>query len=420
MSDAGENPFKKMMRKSPSPVGQPPSASPSTQQATRAATPLPETPGVSGNLKASFERAPRSPAGSPPVSRKSSINMVKTPLTAGRLPSNAGQTPKGDADLEQTMRSMAESISAVSNPGAADAAPARSVVSGSTAGDEHRTSTPVGDDTTSQSPGVTFDEPQADPAPVSVALSPEDRLVELESLLATRERELHLSREQVNSLQRLAANSSHDAKIKMLSDERAKLAARVKEVETKLTKEVEKWKKEAKAREKEVAELKSREKDRRSREQVESRKSMSRAEAEALAVSQVAIQELNTKHSAMQKAMAEKDAEVVSLQKQLKRAHDAIEHGATVGYNNEVKLHQARSALHAIMSEVSLAASPARERQPQTPSSDSPMPQVQQVPQHLQQVHHGHSPTPHASAASPPRYVFNYSLRGESASPHHR
>ena len=262
------------------------------------------------------------------------------------------------------------------------------------------------------------------PEEPAVPYSAEARVVELEALLATRDKELHTSREQVNSLQRLQASSSSDTKIKILNEERAKLASKVKEIETKLSKEVDKWKREAKKHEAEVNTLKAKEKEKKSRDTVEARKSVSRAESEALAASHAIVADVNAKLQAATRASAEKDAEMVSLQRKLRRAHEAIEHGASVGYNNEVKLHQARSALHAIMSEVSQAASPVRDSRIQPGGAGgegggSPLQIQQQQMQQMQQQVSQTSGGGGGAAASPPRYVFDYSMRAGSGSPRH-
>eukprot|EP00754_Rhynchopus_humris_P045607 Rhum_TRINITY_DN508_c0_g1::Rhum_TRINITY_DN508_c0_g1_i1::g.1601::m.1601 len=218
----------------------------------------------------------------------------------------------------------------------------------------------------------------------------------------------------------------------------------MKETEKKLKDEVEKWKKDAKAKEKQLDDMRTTHAtERRSwKEKDQSRKSLtmgaSKEDQAKAAEKDALVKDLQVKLSEALKKGLERDAEVHALQTQLKRAHEAIEAGAQVGYNNEVKLHQARSALHAIMSEVSAAASPVQGRS-RTPSDCGAAASPERIDAHP------HNPPSRCSvgrpsssspaqlppytqqAQSPQRFSFNYSSRMDGSpipaptnSPHHR
>ena len=299
----------------------------------------------------------KSPGNSPAISRHPSALSVRK-MSEPRSPGLPPTLPEADA-LDSTVRSRVSNNSVVPNSLGASHSQIQQIIE-----------LPVRDDS-----------PVSITAPDSI-LSPEARIAELEAQVAAKDRELKLSRDQVEALQRLQANSNTDAKIRVLNEERSKLATRIKETETRLNREITKLKSDNTTKTQQIGDLKTQLSSRNSG----ARKSLHSAEAAQAAIL-VQVNELKYKVTDLQKQLTERVTENQSLSNQLAKAQEAIVCGASSGYDSEVKLHQARSALHAIMNEVASAAasSPrAGSASPKYVQQSSPTNQQQQQ-QYLQQ-----------------------------------
>ncbi|KAJ9440303.1 hypothetical protein DIPPA_20305 [Diplonema papillatum] len=274
------------------------------------------------------------------------------------------------------------------------------------------------------------DERESDGAARSDHLSdaadlPPPKEPDVEQRLAETQRELRSTQERVHSLQRLQATSQLDAKVRILNEERAKLAFRSKEMENRLNKEIAKLKIQLHASEREVTALRSSGAGTKEKHGKSDSKRLSVALDHATTAEQQ-VKEWKNKYLAAQQLAMEKSAELANVTRCLRKAQDALIDGAQNGFENEVKLHQARSALHAVLTEVSEAASPspARDRLLQYMENPASHPQGHNVqtphtPPHAHQQLRGFagSETRQITSDSPPRYVYTYAQRQQSAPP---
>eukprot|EP01064_Diplonema_japonicum_P000651 TRINITY_DN10428_c0_g2_i1.p1 TRINITY_DN10428_c0_g2~~TRINITY_DN10428_c0_g2_i1.p1 ORF type:complete len:433 (+),score=96.79 TRINITY_DN10428_c0_g2_i1:54-1352(+) len=207
---------------------------------------------------------------------------------------------------------------------------------------------------------------------------PEARSVETE--LADARAKVHSLEQQNASLQRLMSSGSGEVKIKMLTQDLAKRSERIKSLEA----EVKRLTKRAEEAETKARANVQRRASRSSMNVSEKGSSQDRAVIKELQAklhdAEGKIQALQTKDGRptsfpaggqneaqgtifkLQTMLAERDAEVQMLQQKLQRAQDAIVSSAGAGFENEVKLQQARTALQSIL----------RSQSPQHSSSRAP------------------------------------------------
>lgn len=206
-------------------------------------------------------------------------------------------------------------------------------------------------------------------------------------------------------------NSSSDQKLKNVSEERTKLARQLKDTQEKLRRteqeksglaaEVERLKQAANMGRKAsgIAQTQSK-KD--LRETDDLRKSLNSKESQLqdlrsdLRDYQQKVGEQQRMIEAMQHScarVAEMEAEADVTKQKLEQAQEAIISSTTHSYDNEVKLHQARAALHLILKELS---SPAQQELQQQIAAAAG---IAQLPAGL----------PQPPASTSPRYRFHYS-----------
>eukprot|EP01065_Artemidia_motanka_P012275 TRINITY_DN1674_c11_g1_i1.p1 TRINITY_DN1674_c11_g1~~TRINITY_DN1674_c11_g1_i1.p1 ORF type:complete len:535 (+),score=124.21 TRINITY_DN1674_c11_g1_i1:215-1606(+) len=220
-------------------------------------------------------------------------------------------------------------------------------------------------------------EPESDP--MSVAIDPTDcaalqaRIEELTARLESKDQELRKAEQQVEnleqtnaSLNRLMQSQSQDAKVKLLNEDLQKRAATIKKLEEenkRLHKKAESSGSRPVSRQPSVVSGGDRrvleEKDgqirdlkaqlmQRDAELSRARESVDRPQSAARPVQSgdAGLQDQNVR---LRQMLAEREAEKQQIQLRLERAQDAILSSAGAGFENEVKLQQARTALQCIL-----------------------------------------------------------------------
>ena len=235
------------------------------------------------------------------------------------------------------------------------------------------------------------EEPPREPTPPAAPAAPlstEEKLLQAEQDLAEAKSKIHALEQQNASIQRLMSGQSSDAKIKLLNQDINKRIERIKALET----EVKKQTKRADDAEKKASQGGMTRRASRSSMNVSDKVSADKIKElqKQLNASQTKVAELSAKptggaggtqtptiapiqHASQPDAgsqqlvfklrtmLAERDAEKQMLEHRLKKAQEAIVSSAGSGFENEVKLQQARSALQSILT----SQSPSRSRSPQ-------------------------------------------------------
>jgi len=188
-----------------------------------------------------------------------------------------------------------------------------------------------------------------------------------------------------------------DARVRTANEERERLAVQLRDAESRIRSLGEERDREVKTRDKRIADLQkqlsaaekggaARSPPQSAGKEQELMQRASAAEAQA-AASAAQLADLDRRYREMgtllQAAKAEAAQAVAvreDLQSKLQQAQEAILNSTAIGYENEVRLHQARCALHLILRELS---SPPEDGMPGSPTR---MAQLQLSPRRLQQV----------------------------------
>lgn len=236
--------------------------------------------------------------------------------------------------------------------------------------------------------------------PVEEPMTPEQLLAERDEQIVQLERELLKKQQQVDSMTRIMESGSQDTKIKLMQDDLNDKSARIKKLED----EVKKEKKRADTAEKRVTETEDELKEARRRssksspmpaspqqkpaddsklqavvqekerqittleEQLRQRSTqVQKSEERAVAAERRAAnpqipQEAKQFIIQLQQTLAQKEAQLQQTTQKLDEAREAIVESAGCGFDNDVRLHQAQSALRNIIkkAEASQAGSPQR------------------------------------------------------------
>eukprot|EP00756_Hemistasia_phaeocysticola_P009934 Hpha_TRINITY_DN14971_c5_g2::TRINITY_DN14971_c5_g2_i1::g.143949::m.143949 len=315
-------------------------------------------------------------------------------------------------DVRATMRSSAAAMEAVAAAVAEELAeggdeyghPAERVKSHTTIGMEHEEAVARSDSRRS----FHVQEPQHDPAPAASFVQPQydhndpvalnARVAELEKQLHDKDAELRHERSEseklnarVESLNRLLSSNTQDSKVKILNEDLQKRAATIKKLEEenkRLSKKAESAgagtadRRKSRAgstatspadvadRDAKIKELQNELEQTRSdltrkRKEVEQgRKALEAAREKAAAagvdvgemvqrvpsrIQSMAVSSSDVENIKLRQMLAEREAEKQQIQCRLDRAQEAILSSAGTGFENEVKLQQARTALQCIL-----------------------------------------------------------------------
>eukprot|EP00756_Hemistasia_phaeocysticola_P007980 Hpha_TRINITY_DN14455_c0_g1::TRINITY_DN14455_c0_g1_i1::g.158026::m.158026 len=203
---------------------------------------------------------------------------------------------------------------------------------------------------------------EMEPAPVEHILPPEEELPYLRERLVERDRRVNSLEQQVEALQRLHAASSMDNTVKVINEERTRLAARLKDANKELDRlraanrekdlEISRLSKSQASGDKGVARTNS-SSLRKDLQASSQRESAALAKSSDLQQQVMQLQrDLRLSRQETEGLAAEKD----QLNEKLEQAHSAIIASTQRGHLNEVKLHQARTALHMVVRELGAAA----------------------------------------------------------------
>eukprot|EP01060_Flectonema_neradi_P034845 TRINITY_DN6245_c0_g5_i1.p1 TRINITY_DN6245_c0_g5~~TRINITY_DN6245_c0_g5_i1.p1 ORF type:complete len:438 (+),score=119.40 TRINITY_DN6245_c0_g5_i1:54-1367(+) len=360
-----------------------------------------------------------SATGKPPRSPAASLSATPVPPSNNGEVSRDGATPTMEGTQNRSRGPSIASASGVERQPSALSTGNKSVKSevktaSAAGGGESPVSavgenspTPVPQSEPSPSPNPTpspapVEEPPREPTPPAAPLTVEEKLVQAEQELAAAKSKIYSLEQQNASMQRLMSGTSSDAKIKLLNQDINKRIERIKALEA----EVKKQTKRAEDAEKKASSGLSRRasrssmnvSDKASAEKIkELQKQLNASQSKVAELSagkpatggttptMAPVQHVSQPDAGSQQLifklrtmLAERDAEKQMLEHRLSKAQEAIVSSAGSGFENEVKLQQARSALQSILT----SQSPSRSRSP----------------------HHTDRGLSHSPAASPAKY----------------
>jgi len=207
--------------------------------------------------------------------------------------------------------------------------------------------------------GGTPPEPLMDPPvtePASVLRPPEGDVSYFQDQLAAKDKRVKSLEQQVEALQRLQAASTMDNTVKVVNEERTRLAARLKDA----NKEIDTLRATVREKDQTIAKLKSADKGpvevgRTSSSLRKDLQASSQREADAVAKASELQQQIAKLQRELSEALHDTEGLVEernALNLKLEQAHAAIIASTQRGHLNEVRLHQARTALHMVVQEL--------------------------------------------------------------------